>query len=86
MRGIPLNLYEKVGGFFPAALRQAQQPDRSPAFILIGGAMNFSKLHPFLVHFPMGLLVSGVLFEFYGKLAKEKVATTTGKINIRLGF
>jgi len=48
--------------------------------------MFFAKLHPFFVHFPVGLLVSGVVFEFYGKLQKEPTAVEAGRFNIRFGF
>ncbi|MFQ5450911.1 MAG: DUF2231 domain-containing protein [Nitrospinaceae bacterium] len=46
----------------------------------------FAKLHPLLVHFPVGLLVSGSLFELYGKLSRDEVAATAGRFNVRLGF
>lgn len=39
-----------------------------------------------LVHFPVGLLVSGVLFEIYGRLGKEEVVLVAGRFNVRLGF
>ena len=48
--------------------------------------MFFAKLHPLLVHFPVGLLVSGVLFELYGNLRGEKIVTKAGAFNLRLGF
>lgn len=48
--------------------------------------MNFSKLHPLLVHFPAGLLVTGALFEIYGKLFKDSVVSTAGNFNVRFGF
>ncbi|MBT3183874.1 MAG: DUF2231 domain-containing protein [Nitrospina sp.] len=46
----------------------------------------FAKLHPLIVHFPVGLLTSGVVFEIYGALRKDEVAETAGRFNIRLGF
>lgn len=48
--------------------------------------MFFAKLHPLIVHFPVGLLVSGVLFEIYGRLGKEEVVQAAGRFNVRLGF
>jgi uncharacterized membrane protein len=48
--------------------------------------MFFAKLHPMIVHFPVGLLVSGVLFEIYGRVAKEEAVEVAGKFNVRLGF
>lgn len=47
--------------------------------------MFFAQLHPLLVHFPVGLLVSGVVFEFYGSLQKEESAKEAGRFNIRFG-
>lgn len=38
-----------------------------------------------LVHFPVGLLFSGVVFEFYGSLQKEESAKEAGRFNIRFG-
>lgn len=46
----------------------------------------FAKLHPLIVHFPMGLLISGAVFEIYGALRNEEVVETAGRFNIRLGF
>ena len=46
----------------------------------------FAKLHPMLVHFPVGLLVSGVVFEIYGALRKDEVVGTAGRFNTRFGF
>ena len=48
--------------------------------------MFFAKLHPLLVHFPIGLFVSGVLFELYGNLRGEKIVAQTGEFNLRFGF
>ena len=39
-----------------------------------------------IVHFPVGLLISGVVFEIYGALRKDEVAETAGRYNIRFGF
>jgi len=46
----------------------------------------FAKLHPMLVHFPVGLLTSGVVFEIYGALRNDEVVETAGRFNIRFGF
>jgi uncharacterized membrane protein len=46
----------------------------------------FAKLHPLIVHFPVGLLTSGVVFEIYGTLRKDEAAQTAGRFNIRFGF
>jgi len=48
--------------------------------------MFFAKLHPLLVHFPVGLLVSGALFELYGGMRGDEVVKTAGRFNVRLGF
>ena len=39
-----------------------------------------------IVHFPVGLLTSGVIFEIYGVLRNDEVAETAGRYNIRFGF
>ena len=48
--------------------------------------MFFAKLHPLLVHFPIGLLVTGTLFELYGTFRGEKIVAKAGSFNIKLGF
>lgn len=48
--------------------------------------MLFAKLHPLLVHFPIGLLISGTLLEFFGRIQKEEEVLAAGQFNIRLGF
>lgn len=48
--------------------------------------MFFAKLHPLLVHFPMALLVSGTLFELFGKLQHEEAIIDAGRFNIRFGL
>jgi len=48
--------------------------------------MFFAKLHPLLVHFPIGLLVTGTLFELYGNFRGEKIVSKAGSFNIKLGF
>lgn len=48
--------------------------------------MFFANLHPILVPFVVALLVTGVVFEFYGWLQKEESARTAGGFNIRLGL
>ena len=48
--------------------------------------MFFAKLHPLLVHFPIGLLVSGALFELYGNFRGEEIVAKAGAFNIRFGF
>ncbi len=39
-----------------------------------------------IVHFPVGLLTSGVVFEIYGALQKDEVVATAGRFNIRFGL
>ena len=46
----------------------------------------FAKLHPLIVHFPMALLTSGVVFEIYGSFKKDEVVEIAGRFNTRLGF
>jgi uncharacterized membrane protein len=46
----------------------------------------FAKLHPMLVHFPVGLLTSGVVFEIYGAFRNDEVVETAGRFNVRFGF
>ena len=48
--------------------------------------MFFAKLHPLLVHFPIGLLVTGTLFELYGNFRGEKIIAKAGSFNIKFGF
>ena len=48
--------------------------------------MVFAQLHPMLVPFAVALLVTGVVFEYYGKLQNEESARTAGGFNIRLGL
>ena len=48
--------------------------------------MFFAKLHPLLVHFPIGLLVTGTLFALYGNFRGEKIVAKAGSFNIKLGF
>ena len=48
--------------------------------------MFFAKLHPLLVHLPVGLLVSGTLFELYGNFRGEKIVAKAGAFNVRFGF
>ena len=48
--------------------------------------MIFAQIHPMLVPFAVALLVSGVVFEYYGKLQNEESARTAGGLNIRLGL
>ena len=48
--------------------------------------MFFAKLHHLQVHFPIGLLVSGTLFELYGNFRGEKIVAEAGSFNIKFGF
>jgi uncharacterized membrane protein len=48
--------------------------------------MVFAQIHPMLVPFAVALLVTGVVFEYYGKLQNEESARTAGGFNIRLGL
>ena len=46
----------------------------------------FAKFHPLIVHFPVALLTSGVVFEIYGSFRKDEIVETAGRFNTRLGF
>jgi len=46
----------------------------------------FAKLHPLLVPFAVALLLTGVVFEFYGRLQHEESARTAGGFNLRMGL
>ena len=48
--------------------------------------MVFAQIHPMLVPFAVALLVTGVVFEYYGKFQNEESARTAGGLNIRLGL
>ena len=48
--------------------------------------MFFAKLHPLIVHFPVGLFVSGAIFELYGSFRGEKIVAQAGAFNVRFGF
>jgi len=46
----------------------------------------FAKLHPLIVHFPVGLFVSGAIFQLYGSVRGEKIVAQAGAFNVRFGF
>ncbi len=48
--------------------------------------MFFASIHPLLVPFAVALLLTGVVFEFYGLLQQEESARRAGGFNIRLGL
>ena len=48
--------------------------------------MFFATIHPLLVPFAVALLLTGVVFEFYGWLQHEESARMAGSVNIRLGL
>lgn len=48
--------------------------------------MFFATIHPLLVPFAVALLLTGVVFEFYGRLEHEESARMAGSVNIRLGL
>ena len=48
--------------------------------------MFFAKLHPLIVHFPVGLFVSGAIFQLYGSVRGEKIVAQAGAFNVRFGF
>ena len=48
--------------------------------------MFLAQIHPLVVPFAVALLVTGVVFEFYGLFQKEESARTAGGFNIRLGL
>ena len=48
--------------------------------------MFFAQLHPLLVPFAVALLITGVVFEFYGRLQNEESARAAGGFNLRLGL
>jgi uncharacterized membrane protein len=48
--------------------------------------MFFAKLHPLIVHFPVGLFVSGAIFELYGSFRGEKIVAQAGAFNVRFGL
>ena len=48
--------------------------------------MFFAKLHPLIVHFPVGLFVSGAIFELYGSFRGERIVAQAGAFNVKFGF
>ncbi len=48
--------------------------------------MIFAQIHPMLVPFAVALLITGVVFEFYGRFQNEESARTAGGFNLRLGL
>ncbi len=48
--------------------------------------MFFLKLHPLLVHFPIGLLITGVLLHLYAYFQKEDSVRIAAQFNIQFGF
>lgn len=48
--------------------------------------MFFAQLHPLLVPFAVALLVTAVVFEFYGRFQKEESARMAGGFNLRMGL
>ena len=46
----------------------------------------FATLHPILVPFAVALLLTGVVFEFYGRFQHEESSRLAGGFNIRLGL
>ena len=48
--------------------------------------MIFAQIHPILVPFAVAMLITGVVFEFYGRFQNEESARTAGGFNLRLGL
>ena len=48
--------------------------------------MFFANVHPILVPFAVALLLTGVVFEYYGLFQNEESARTAGGFNLRLGL